>query len=848
MTISNDYSSKASIMYDTVNFMQKIKLDLPVILPANGDCQPCTERLLTALRQRDGVFEAHLDYNGGQAAQLCLHYDPALVTMAAVEQQAREAGIGVQQRYRHRELTIEGMDCADCALKLERGVGQLNGVLQTVVNFTAGKMWVEYDTDAIDQGAIAGRIQRLGYRVEEEGAKAKETGPQAEKRSLATFARFLTGHPRDVSTVAAGLLLALSGVLTLGAAPGWLVTAVTLLATVAGGWFVARRGLTVLWINHELDMNFLMALAAVGAVVIGEVQEAGLVMFLFSLGETLEAYTMDRARQNIRSLLDLAPATATRLTGCLECEEHLGQGGYTGGLCPFCAQHETRVPVAELQVDDLILVKAGERIAMDGVVMAGSSAVNQASVTGESVPVDKAPGADIFAGTLNGSGALEVRVTRLAADNTISRLIHLVEQAQAQKAPTQRWVDRFARVYTPAVVVGALLIAIAPPLLAGQPFWNLPDGTHGWLYRALTMLVIACPCALVISTPVSIVSAISRAAQQGILIKGGAYLEAAGRLRVIAFDKTGTLTQGEPSLTDLALNPAAELTADDLLSLAAAVESRSEHPLAQAVVRAAEARGLSVTPALDVQALSGRGARGLVHGSPVLVGNMALFEDHGQSLPPVLIQAVADLEMAGKTVMLVGRTPGPVLGLLAVADRVRPDAREALAGLKRAGIAQTVMLTGDNERTAHAIARQAGVDAVRAGLAPAQKVAALEALLTTHGAVAMVGDGVNDAPALARASIGVAMGGAGSDQALETADVVLLGDDLRKLPALIALSRRAWSIVQQNIWLSLGIKAVFMVLALLGAATLWMAVFADMGASLLVIFNGMRLLRRAAGE
>ena len=310
--------------------VQKIKLDLPVILPANGDCQPCTERLLETLRQQDGLFEAHLDHNGGQAAQLCLHYDPSLVTMAMVEQHAREAGISVQQRYRHRELTIEGMDCADCALKLERGVGQLNGVLSAAVNFTAGKMWVEYDTDTVDQSVIAGRIHRLGYAVKELGAQT--TGVQ---ETAPAFVRFLTAHPRDVSTLLAGVLLAAAGALALAGAAGWMVNAVAVLATATGGWFVARRGLSALWINRELDMNFLMTLAAVGALVIGEVQEAALVMFLFSLGETLEAYTMDRARQSIRSLLTLAPATATRLTGCLDCEEHLGQDGYSGGICPF---------------------------------------------------------------------------------------------------------------------------------------------------------------------------------------------------------------------------------------------------------------------------------------------------------------------------------------------------------------------------------------------------------------------------------------------------------------------------------------------------------------------------------
>ncbi len=830
-------------MSNTAESVQKIRLDMPALLPAHGDCDLCAAHLLEALQQQEGVREAHLVTDDGQSAQLCLHFDPVRLSDAAAQQAVREASGVVQQRFRQRELAIAGMDCADCALKLERGVGQLPGVQQATVNFTAGKMWVEYDADAVDQEAIALRIRRLGYRVQEPAPAAASSGSPA---PLAAFARFLVGHPRDVSTLLAGLLIVLAGAAGLLGGSAALTTALTLAATAAGGWFVARRGLTALWINRELDMNFLMTLAAVGAVVIGEVQEAALVMFLFSLGETLEAYTMDRARQSIRSLVALAPATATRLTGCLDCAEHLGQDGYAGGICPFCQQHEERVPVTELAVGDLIVVKAGERLAMDGVVTAGSSALNQASITGESVPVEKAAGDEVFAGTLNGPGTLEVQVTRPAAQNTISRLIHLVEKAQAQKAPTERWVNRFARRYTPTVVMGALLVAVAPPLWGGQPFWNLPDGTHGWLYRALTMLVIACPCALVISTPVSIVSALGRAAQMGILIKGGAYLEAVGRLQAMAFDKTGTLTEGAPTLTDLIVAPGVEMTEDGLLALAAAVESRSEHPLAQAVLRAAAAKDLAVTPARDVQTFRGRGAQGWVRGDLIQVGNAALFRENGHDLPVELTGALARLEASGKTVILIGRAGTGPLGLLAVADTVRADAREALAGLKRAGIRRTIMLTGDNERTARAIAGQAGVDTALANLTPAQKLAAVEDLLAEHGAVAMIGDGINDAPALARATVGIVMGGAGSDQALETADVVLLGDDLRKLPALVALSWRAWRIVQQNILFSLVVKAIFMLLALLGSATLWMAVFADMGASLIVILNGMRLLRPAA--
>ena len=564
--------------------------------------------------------------------------------------------------------------------------------------------------------------------------------------------------------------------------------------------------------------------AALGAVAIGAWAEGALVVFLFSLGETLESYTMDRARNAIRSLMALAPAEATLVRG----------------------SEQRRVEVDELEMGDVILVRPGERVPMDGLVRQGRSAVNQAPITGESLPVHKEPGAEIFAGSVNGHGALEIEVTRRAEENTISRVIHMVEEAQAQKAPSHRWVDVFARIYTPAVVGLAVLVAAVPPLFFGEPFLEPgPGAGHGWLYRALSLLIIACPCALVISTPVSIVSAISSAARQGVLFKGGAYLEAVGGLRVVAFDKTGTLTHGEPEVTDVV---AEEGTEEDLLQLAAAVESRSEHPLARAVVRAAQERGLSFPTATEVEAVSGRGVRGVLDGTWLYVGNRALCRELGFSLPDGLAaQGRALEEEQGKTVMFVasGAEGGTsIKGLIAVADTVRPDAREALAALKRSGIRQTVMLTGDNERTAAAIAKQAGVDDFRANLLPGEKVEAIEELLAEHGQVAMVGDGINDAPALARATVGIAMGGAGTDQALETGDVALMADALDKLPFAIRLSRRTLNVVRQNIAFSLMLKGAFMALAIPGLATLWMAVFADMGASLIVTLNGMRLLRQ----
>jgi Cd2+/Zn2+-exporting ATPase len=506
------------------------------------------------------------------------------------------------------------------------------------------------------------------------------------------------------------------------------------------------------------------------------------------------------------------------------------------------------VPVEQLKVGDCILVRPGERIPMDGRVLAGTSDVNQAPITGESLPVDKGPDAEVFAGTINGQGALIVEVTRLASDNTLSRIIHMVEEAQAQKAPSQRFVDVFARYYTPAVIAGALGVAALPPLLGWGPF-------AVWFYRALVLLVISCPCALVISTPVTIVSAIASAARQGVLIKGGAYLEEAGALRVMAFDKTGTLTHGRPEVTDVIpsvkFSPSVVLD-NQLLALAAAVESRSGHPLAQAIVREAKRRGLDwnneFLVAGELESVTGLGVRSSLDGRAVLIGNLKLFQHEGVAVPGFIRDHIVRLEADGKTVMIVARETDPVengewrmpsapsaiprfrvwdFGIIALADAVRGRSRVAIAALREAGIQRTVMLTGDNESTARAIAAQVGVDEFRADLLPEDKVDAIDALLAEY----------------ARATVGIAMGAAGTDTALETADIALMADDLSRLPLAMKLSRRALGVVKQNIGLSLLIKAVFLALALPGYATLWMAVFADMGASLIVILNGMRLLR-----
>ncbi|MCA9971646.1 MAG: heavy metal translocating P-type ATPase, partial [Anaerolineales bacterium] len=658
---------------------------------------------------------------------------------------------------------------------------------------------------------------------------------------------------RETQLALLGGLLILPGLLLNELLPmlGWshpLLDVTSVAAMAVAGYPIARSAWRTLRINREININLLMTIAAVGAVIIGAYTEAGLVMVLFALGEALEGYTAAKARDAIRGLTALAPAEATVLRPCIDCAGHLGQDGYSGGPCPFCGLEPQRVPVDELRVGETILVKPGERMPMDGRVVNGRSAVNQAPITGESQPVEKAPGDGVFASSVNGEGSLEIEVTHLAADNTISRLIQMVEAAQERRAPAQRFVDRFARVYTPLVVGVAALVAVVPPLFFGAPFW----GETGWLYRALALLVVACPCALVISTPVSLISAIGNGARRGVLFKGGAYLEALSRVRVMAFDKTGTLTRGEPAVVAaraVGCAEDAEVCAtdtpcgacDDLLALAGAVEQRSEHPLARAVVAAADARGVHgrFAAARDVRALTGQGVTGIVDGRAVTIGSHAYFDDHAAHA--VHCAALAAAQEAGYTTMLVD-ADAAYQGFIAVADAVRPESETAVAALRALGFERLVMLTGDNEVIAARIAAHTGIADVRANCLPQDKVAAVEALRQAHAHVAMVGDGINDTPALATATVGIAIGR--SAQAMETADVVLLGDDLAQLPFAVRLARATMRTIRANVALSIGIKLAFFVLVLLGWGSMWLAVFADVGASLLVTLNGMRLRKR----
>ncbi len=689
---------------------------------------------------------------------------------------------------------LGGLDCADCAAKLEKRIAALAGVRQATVNFATAKMAVAH---TLSDAAIIKTVERAGYRARR--ADAPTDHASGWRRD-----------PRTLATLASGLLLAAAvGLDILGAAAGWTAAAYAL-AALAGGWHAARTGLSGLR-SLTFDMNFLMTVAVIGAAAIGEWSEGAMVAFLFSLGNTLQTYTLDKTRRAVRALMELAPSEATVLDG----------------------DAEERRAVAAISPGSVIVVRPGERIALDGVVSDGHSAVDEAALTGESLPVEKKAGDAVYAGTLNQYGVLAIEVTKAAADSTLAKIMHLVEEAQSQRAPSQQFVDKFARYYTPAVLTAAAAVMVLPWLAFGQPF-------APWFYKGLVLLVISCPCALVISTPVSVVAAIGNASRRGVLIKGGAYLEKLGTLRAVTFDKTGTLTHGRPRVTDAI--PLGGLTCEQLLALAAAVEKWSEHPVAQAIVTAAA--GLELKPAAAFRALVGQGAQAEVEGTVVYVGNARLFTGLGHDL--ARHEAVlAGLEEAGKTAMLVG-TAEIIYGVVAVADTLRDDSADAIAALRRAGVAHVAMLTGDNRRSAEAVAACLKLDGVHSELMPADKVRVVKDLADRYGGVAMVGDGVNDAPALAAADIGVAMGVVGSDAALETADIALMADDLGKLAYVIRLSRKTVAVIKENIIFAIAVKAVFVVLTFAGLTNLWLAVFADTGASLLVTLNGMRLMRKLA--
>jgi Zn2+/Cd2+-exporting ATPase len=691
-------------------------------------------------------------------------------------------------------IRVEGMDCASCAATVEKRVGQLPGVRRAVVNFAAGRLDAEHDP-ALSVEALERTVKDAGYGV-----------GSTQEAERTPFWR----TPRAVSVFASALLFALGLALGLTGAPEVACVGAYLAAIVVGGLPIFRAALAGVKARH-LDMNVLMSVATIGAVGIGQWAEAASVVVLFAAGNALQVYAIDRTRGAVRALAGLAPEKVlVRRSGS-----------------------ERLVGADEVAIGETVVVRPGERLAVDGEVIEGRTTVDESPVTGESTPVEKGAGDAVYSGSLNGSGGLIVRALRAAGDSTLQRITRLVEEAQATKAPAEQFVDRFSRVYTPVVVAVAVVLAVVPPLL-GASFGE-------WFYRALALLIIACPCALVISTPVTVVSGIGAASRRGILIKGGAALEAAGRLKALAFDKTGTLTEGRPVLSrTVALDGHGE---EEALLLAAALERRSEHPLAHTILSAADGRELPQVE--NFRAVAGRGAEGVIAGREYLVGSPRLFDERGIALDPAR-EALAEVEAAGETPVILGLEDGP-LAVFGLADSPRADARATLGALRAAGVGELVMLTGDAEAPARRVAGELGVS-YRARLLPEQKVEAVRELVSEHGEVGMVGDGVNDAPALAASSVGFAMGAAGTDVALETADVALMQDYLPKLAEAVRLSRAAEGIIKQNVYVSIAIKGLFVLLAPFGLVALWMAVLADMGTSIAVTLNGLRLFRAKGGS
>jgi len=768
-----------------------------------------------------------------------------------------------KQGSKHK-LKIDGMDCPDCAKTIEKGVNNLSCVRSANVDFMKSSIIVDSDDENIDE--IQNVIKKLGYKstldskqnsvtislfipdmdcADEERPirEAIESLEGVEKLKFNLIERKLTikstikastlieairkqgfmaeitesntGKSRIsaksnyISVIISSVLIVIGGVLEYFNISQFIYKPIIIIGIGIGGWKIGYKGL-IAAIKLRLDMNFLMFTAVVGAIIINEWVEAGVVIALFSIAQLLESKSLNRARNAIESLIKLSPKIALVKRGDIE----------------------IKVPVEEIEIGEIVIVRPGEVIAVDGIIRFGKSFVNQANITGESVPVSLQTGDSVFAGTINSDGALEIESTSEYEHNTLSKIVKMVEEAQTGRAPIQNFVDKFSLIYTPTVVGLAVLIAVLPPLLWDGEWVN-------WIYRALTLLVIACPCALVISTPVTVVSALTAGARNGVLFKGGAYLEIFHKIKVIAFDKTGTLTKGKPVVTKIySLN---EYSIDEILKYSASLESRSEHPLAAAIVEYAGQKNISIEIPSDFKSIPGSGTKGVIDGNEVYVGGHHLFKelDICDGSGHEFLDKIEDMTQTAVMVSVAHK----IVGVIAIADEIKPEAVSSISKLKEESSIVTAMLTGDNTQTAKAIADEVTIDNIYAELSPEDKVNTIRKLQTDYGTVAMVGDGVNDAPALAAADIGIAMGAAGSDIALETADIALMSDDLTKLPWIYRLSKKSYGLITSNIILAIGIKAGFVILASLGLATLWMAVFADMGVSLMVIINGMRALK-----
>ncbi|MEG7379654.1 heavy metal translocating P-type ATPase [Bacillus subtilis] len=750
------------------------------------DCPACAKTIEKGLRTLKDI------------ADVKVHYSTAKMQVAASSQEAfnpiaseiKKLGFSIEPLHQGDTKTfdIEGMDCSSCAKSIENHLNGLPSVKHVTVHFSTGKMKIEHSGSVKD---VINEVSKIGYQASLQSGKKSIQKNKNEQRVV----------------ILSGVLITLGFIGSFYGMPAMMSAALYFIAMAVSGYKPVKSAYYAIK-SRSLDMNVLMSAAAIGAAFIGEWLEGATVVWLFALGNYLQTKSIERTRHSIHHLMELAPSEAWVQVG----------------------SELMKKPVEDITIGDIIVVKPGDKIPLDGEITRGESSVNQAPITGESIPVDKQIGDAVYAGTINEHGSLEIKVTKLIEDTTISNIIHLVEEAQEQKAPTEAFIDKFASIYTPVVFILALAIMVFPPLIG--------FGTWGeWFYKGLELLVVACPCALVISTPVAIVSAIGNAAKNGVLIKGGTFLETAGTITAVAFDKTGTLTEGKPQVSDI---KALHLSEEELLSIAFTLEDHSAHPVAKSIVDYAYEKQIQPKHGELFKNIVGKGVQAAIQGDIYYAGNLKLFEEMNADIKDAK-QYIQEQQNEGRTAVIIG-TENQIIGMIAVSDTIRKTSASALQALKQSGVKQTVMLTGDNEGTAKVIASEANVDRYFAELMPEEKVEAIKTLQKEGHKAAMVGDGINDAPALAAADLGIAMGGAGTDTAMETADIILMADHLDKLPHTMKLSRKALAIIKQNIWFSIMIKVIALVFIFPGWLTLWLAVLSDTGAAIIVILNALRLL------
>lgn len=804
------------------------------ILKVSGlDCPDCAKDVQKAVSSMPGVQSAEVNF-GAQKLKVVHNNNEASIEEiskvlsknghpATVLSENKESNKTSSPQIITSTLKVSELCCPDSAKDVKKAVSSMPGVQSTEVNFNAQKLKVVYNSNETSLEQISNILSKIGHPVTSvktenvENAKAvpsENVEAPSEYAKNAKVAPSITPWWKETKNV----LLAISAVITvltliaewthIGLPETW-AKVLYGAAVIIGGIFPAKKGLSSLK-HGRLTINTLLVVGAIGAIYLGLWEEASLLVVIFSLGEVLESYAVDKARGSIQALISLAPQEATVLRN----------------------GKELRVPIEQVNIDEIVLVRPGEKVSVDGVVVSGTSAIDQSSITGESIPVEKHAGDEVYASTLNGRGALEIKVTKLAEDSTLSKIVELVENAQMKKGNAQNFSERFGAIYTPFMFVLAIIMAVVPPVFFGQPF-------DAWLYRALVILIVSCSCSLVLSVPIAIVAGVGNAAKNGVLVKGGIHMETAGKVQVVAFDKTGTLTTGKPTVTDVV---ALESISDEkLLKIAGTLEVRSEHPLADAILKLISEKGLELETIDEFMSITGRGAKGMIDGEQYYIGNPRLFKEIGVPVEGHLKQ-IERLQDEGKTLILVGNSK-QILGMIAVSDQPKENARKAISKLKKLGIKKIVMLTGDNKLTGEAIGRRLGVDEVRAELLPEDKISAIKALQQGHSTVAMVGDGVNDAPALAQADVGVSMGIAGTDVALETADIALMADDLDQLVYMVKISRKTVSVIKQNIAFSLALVAFLVISALFGWMPLTTGLIINEASALVIIANGVRLLK-----